>query len=212
MTAVASVLTGGNSYEISQGFGVNLPDVPDWWYAYAADYGLNYGDHPGVDIGVPMDTPLYAIGDGEITQVGNAPYFRPRPVYQKLDTGETVIYGHMWDNAVKVGQRVTAGTFLGTSGRQTNANDPYNRDGDGSGPHVHLEIRNPAGDRVLDPLPYLDGTASIPTTGTTGESSGGSSSGGSASLVGVLVKLGIVVAGCVILFFGIQLAGLPGKE
>ncbi len=207
---IASVLTGGTPYAISQDFGENSPDVPDWWYDYAADYGLKAGDHPGLDIGVPMDTPLYAIADGVIESVGNAPYFRPRPVYQRLNTGEQVIYGHMWSDAVKAGQEVRAGTLLGTSGRQTSASAPYDRQGDGSGPHVHLEIRNQAGNRVLDPLPYLDGSAGIPTTGSPEGS--GSRGQSTPSLLAVLAKFGIVVAGCVVLFFAVQFAAQGGQE
>ena len=206
---VASILTGGQEYPISQGFGVNLPNVPDDWYAYAVDYGLDYGDHPGLDIATPLDTNIYAVGDGEIIQAGESPYFRPFPVYQRLSNGLVVIYGHLRGNAVESGQTVRKGDLIGKSGEQTVAGNPYLPDG--SGPHIHLEVRNAEGTRVIDPMQILEGTADDPIN--PGDSAPPGQSAPWSGSSELLMRAGGTVAGVILLGVGVfMVAALARSE
>lgn len=204
MSEVKSILTGNIAFPITQDYGVNSPDIPDWWYDYARDGGLEAGQHPGLDIGTPLGTPVFAVADGTVTGAVDAPsvdpFFRPNPVYQTAQDGTQIIYGHMWDNVVDAGDKVTKGQYLGTSGEQTVKGT---RTPDGSGPHIHFEVRDPAG-QFINPLDYLNGT-----TGDPGDIPGGDGSNGdggqSGSLSGIVSKLGVSVAGIAVLAVGIVL-------
>lgn len=140
--SVTSFIWNDSPYAISQGFGENSPSVPDSWYAYSADYGLNEGDHAGIDIAMPRGTPISAPEEGDILQSGDSPYFRPDPVWLKTSDGRVIILGHLWSDTVKAGDHVAKGQLVGYSGEQTIAGT---RTPDGSGPHLHLEERQQIG-------------------------------------------------------------------
>jgi cell wall-associated NlpC family hydrolase len=113
--------------EWSQGGGAGM-------YKYAAGLGMP-GGHPALDIGTPTGTQLYAGISGTVMIDGGTgvyalegqeyvPYTGHLQI--QLDNGDVVVYGHMYQIDVRVGQRVEANTPIGTSGY-------YN------GPHLHLE-------------------------------------------------------------------------
>ncbi len=100
--------------------------------------------HPGIDIGVPYGTDIYACQDGVVIQAGwNGGY--GISVIIAHPNGITTLYGHMCDWQVSEGQTVSRGQVIGLVGST----------GFSSGPHIHLEVRI-NGTRV-DPLSYLDG-------------------------------------------------------
>jgi murein DD-endopeptidase MepM/ murein hydrolase activator NlpD len=143
---------------ITQGFGAYSPDTASM-YGYSSDYGWASGTHIGLDVGVPKLTRIYSPVAGEVIQAGPAPYFRPNPVYVLQDNGDVAIFGHLWSDAVTAGQRVGPGTFVGLSGEQTL---PGTMTPDGTGPHIHFELRQPdpttpSGYRAIDPSPELLG-------------------------------------------------------
>jgi murein DD-endopeptidase MepM/ murein hydrolase activator NlpD len=92
---------------------------------------------------MPRGTPIFAKESGVVVEAGANEYFRPKPVYIQEDDGDIAIYGHLWDNTVKRGDHVAAGQKIGISGEQT---IPGTMTPDGSGPHIHFELRRP----VLD--------------------------------------------------------------
>ena len=131
-------------YPITQGFGAQMTDPT--LQAFYTQYGL--AGHDGVDFGVPMDTPLYAVDDGNVIQSGPGDY------------GTTIIiqhawgqsyYGHLSTTAVSVGTHVTKGQLIGYSGES----------GEATGPHLHFGMRPNNPDMTngyygkVDPLPYL---------------------------------------------------------
>jgi hypothetical protein len=154
-TYLTSVVWGGSSRYVTQAYDEYAPGS----YAYAVDVCMVYDHHPGIDIGMPNGTPIYAAEAGTVTQVGCAPYFRPKPVYVQSDSGETHIYGHMSSNVVAAGQRVTRGQLLGYSGEQTVSGSCSTPDG--SGPHLHFERRTSAG-CAINPVPLLTGGGTTP--------------------------------------------------
>jgi len=153
-TYLTSVVWGGTSRLVTQAYN----DYAPGYYAYAADVCMTYDHHPGIDVGMPNGTPIYAAEGGTVTQVGCAPYFRPKPVYVQSDSGEVHIYGHMSSNTVVVNQRVERGTLLGYSGEQTVSGSCTTPDG--SGPHLHFERRS--GTCAIDPVPKLTGGTTTP--------------------------------------------------
>lgn len=97
--------------------------------------------HPGVDIAVPVHTPVLATASGTVTAADSDPVYGH---YVILNHGELeTMYGHNAVLLVEAGERVSRGqpiAYSGNSGRST-------------APHLHYEIRR-AG-RAIDPAPYL---------------------------------------------------------
>ena len=97
--------------------------------------------HPGVDIAVPVHTPVLATASGTVAAADSDPVYGH---YVILNHGELeTMYGHNAVLLVEAGERVSRGqpiAYSGNSGRST-------------APHLHYEIRR-AG-RAIDPAPYL---------------------------------------------------------
>lgn len=101
--------------------------------------------HTGIDIPVPLDTPVLATGPGKVVWAGYGLYYLNADrlddpygiaVSIKHDFGYGgqqlyTIYGHMSDVLVVKGQHVEAGDIIGKVGTT----------GLTTGPHVHLEVR-----------------------------------------------------------------------
>src|SRR2546422_1176 len=95
--------------------------------------------HPGIDIAVPVGTPVRAAAGGVVAQAGTDPAYGLFVLLRHSDGYETM-YGHASRLVVREGDSVEAGRVIalsGSSGRST-------------APHLHFEIRH-AG-KSLDPL------------------------------------------------------------
>lgn len=100
------------------------------------------GGHPGVDIAVPVHTPVLATARGLVAAAESDPVYGHYVVVAHGGGIETM-YGHNAVLLVERGERVTRGqpiAYSGNSGRST-------------APHLHYEIRRDA--RAIDPAPYL---------------------------------------------------------
>ena len=104
--------------------------------------GLVGSVHRGVDIAVPVGTPVRPILEGRVRFAGTMRGYG-RVIW--LDHGEDMlsVYAHLSEVAVAAGQRVTKATVIGKSGRSGNA----------SGPHLHLEVWRWG--REVDPVRFL---------------------------------------------------------
>lgn len=139
MVSLLSGTWGNKAYEVSQPFGVYNADLAGW-YQYAKDYGWPAGTHIGLDVAVPKLTPIYATQPGVVLEAGWSDSFRPNPVKIKEDDGDEAILGHLWEATVSPGQKVKRGQLVGYSGEQTYRGTMTP---DGSGPHIHYELRRP---------------------------------------------------------------------
>jgi murein DD-endopeptidase MepM/ murein hydrolase activator NlpD len=94
--------------------------------------------HPGLDIAVPVGTPVRASGGATVNQIGDDPEYG---LYVLLDHPEEyqTMYGHLSRIIVTDGQGVGAGEVIGLSGNS----------GRSTAPHLHFEIRQ--GGASLDP-------------------------------------------------------------
>ncbi len=109
-------LDGGGSTAVLP-FGANFKYNPFRDLEVTSPYGpREFGgvteQHYGVDLAVPVGTPLPAIGAGRIVSVGEDGLFGRHVVYE-LDSGEVIRYAHMKANApflVTEGQRIASGT------------------------------------------------------------------------------------------------------
>jgi len=87
-----------------------------------------YPGHDGVDLNAPNDNgkPYYAAVPGNIVYVGSGRGYG-NAIFQQSKYG-TLVYGHSSRTAVKVGQTVAAGQYIGNVGSTGNS----------SGPHLHF--------------------------------------------------------------------------
>lgn len=109
--------------------------------------------HNGIDLGVPVGTPVYPMKPGVVTGVDascndprNGAYFSVRHA-----DGAKSTYVHMSEVFVREGQRVDLNTKLGLTGGA--AGNPCS--GRSTGPHLHLIIR-PDGKNSIDPAPVIN--------------------------------------------------------
>ena len=117
-------------------------------YQYGSTAGGRYRPHHGLDLSNPLGTPILAVAEGEVVHAGKdnpallGPYtnFYGLAVVirlnQRLSTPEGeqdvyVLYGHMSEVRVTVGQQVKPGDVVGLVGMT----------GIAIGPHLHLEVR-----------------------------------------------------------------------
>jgi murein DD-endopeptidase MepM/ murein hydrolase activator NlpD len=95
--------------------------------------------HPGIDIAVPLGTPVRASGGGSVTAAGyDADY--GLFVLLRHPSGYETMYGHLSRLIAAEGDDVQAGQVIGLSGNS----------GRSTAPHLHFEIRRD--DKSVDPL------------------------------------------------------------
>ena len=94
-------------------------------------FGNRWGRmHNGIDIGVPVGSPVKAVFDGTVTFSGSNGAYGQLVIIQHTD-GYSTYYAHNSKLRVSVGQSVTQGQVIASSGNT----------GRSTGPHVHFEIR-----------------------------------------------------------------------
>lgn len=98
--------------------------------------------HPGIDIAVPMGTPIRAAGGGTVAEAGDDPEYGHFILITHPD-GYQSMYGHASRVLVLPGQVVAAGEVIGLSGST----------GRSTAPHLHFEVRR--GGRSIDPRSLL---------------------------------------------------------
>lgn len=118
---------------------VNMANPP-----ITSGFGHRWGRlHAGIDLALPVGTPLYAMAEGTVERVvSSCPQVGSKAgncgggiggwgnhVKIKMDNGHAYLFAHMSKPAVKTGDRVTQGQALGLSGNS----------GKTTGPHLHLE-------------------------------------------------------------------------
>jgi murein DD-endopeptidase MepM/ murein hydrolase activator NlpD len=129
----ASVITGGQSYPVTQAY---------WAQADPSWYPSTGGHHMGIDLAVPLNTPLYAPFAGKVVHAGPMEGYG---IAVMIDTGfGYLLLGHLNQANVRVGDMVRVGSQLGLSGNT----------GFSTGPHLHIEMRDYNGN-YIDPNMYL---------------------------------------------------------
>ncbi|MEV0842021.1 peptidoglycan DD-metalloendopeptidase family protein [Actinocatenispora sera] len=106
-------------------------------------FGTRWGVlHAGVDLAVPMRTPVHAAHAGRVSIAGTYGGYG-RAVGIENGQGVATVYGHNSKVLVHDGQWVRAGQVIALSGNT----------GDSHGPHLHFEMRRHG--VPFNPLPYL---------------------------------------------------------
>lgn len=109
--------------------------------------------HDGVDIGVPIGTPVYAAAAGEVVTSkyylkGNydGSYKNGYGNYVMIDHGDYyTLYGHLqYKKVVSVGQSVSKGQLIAYTASTGNS----------TGPHLHFEVRK--GKTAVNPMQFFN--------------------------------------------------------
>ena len=148
--------------------GVSIPSrMPVNGATLTSGYGLRWHpviggrrQHKGVDLAMPIGTPVYATADGVISK---ADWFSSYGLYISIEHGGNIEtrYGHLSRLNVAAGQMVHKGDligYVGSTGRST-------------GPHLHYEVR--IAGVAVNPIPYLQGGSPVPAAATTQVAIGG---------------------------------------
>ena len=106
--------------------------------------------HRGIDIAVPVGTPVRATGKGKVVFAGERRGYGATVIVEH-DNGDRTLYGHNAAVTVRTGDTVDSGTVVASSGNT----------GRSTGPHVHYE-RIPGGRPVTGNAATLEVAASDP--------------------------------------------------
>jgi len=123
-------------HPVTQGFGcTGYSAEPHIGVPGTSTYCAHF--HTGVDFAVPSGIDLYSVGKGTVIVAGNYGGYGNTVIVQ-LDNYYRVLYGHLSSVAVTPNERVNIGDRIGLSGSTGNS----------SGPHLHLELRDPYNEPV----------------------------------------------------------------
>lgn len=113
------------------------------WYGWRKDpFSGRRTFHSAIDIAAPYGTPIYAAGEGRVTETGYSP-ITGRFVVIAHSGGFKSLYGHMSEILVQEGARVASGSLIGRVGTT----------GYSTGPHVHFVIMKSGS--TVNPINYL---------------------------------------------------------
>jgi hypothetical protein len=136
-----------------------------WPEPYTVNPGSPYGPrrdpitgaanswHHGIDVAMPIGTKLIAAADGTIAHKGSGASGGYTLIIRHEGNWHTVYYHLQYPSHLNIGDRVSAGDIVASSGNT----------GRSTGPHLHFELRRSKtwGDTV-DPVPYLQGHFRVP--------------------------------------------------
>ncbi len=136
----AQLLDGGYMFPV---LGATANDFSDDWGAPRATTGF----HQGIDVFMPTGTPLLAVQDGTLYNVGWN-NLGGRRLWLLDDNGNHFYYAHLsgFSPLAREGARVRRGDvlgFVGTTG-----------DAVGTPPHLHFQV-HPGGGAAVPPYPYV---------------------------------------------------------
>jgi hypothetical protein len=111
---------------------------------FTSGFGYRWGVlHGGIDIANAIGTPIVAVADGVVVDVGPTAGYGAWVKLRHAD-GTVTLYGHVNTWLVNKGDRVMAGDQIATIGNRGNS----------TGPHCHFEVLLNGTDRI-DPVPWL---------------------------------------------------------
>ena len=103
--------------------------------------------HNGIDLSAGIDTEIYAVHSGTISDIGYQPRGLGNYVTVTHDNGYSSTYGHMnkYPQGISIGKKVAQGEVIGYSGNTGNS----------TGPHLHFILEDETGE-TFSPDPYFN--------------------------------------------------------
>jgi murein DD-endopeptidase MepM/ murein hydrolase activator NlpD len=142
---------------ITQGFGPTA-------YVFEASYAGFRHFHTGIDLAVPLGTPVFAAADGVVVlarpmaDTGGRLVGYGNYIVIQHDAGLKTLYGHLLTIGVKEGDIVHRGQLVGLVGSTGNS----------TGPHTHFEVR--IENSPVDPMQMLPDRPPLPAAPIPGAS------------------------------------------
>ena len=142
LTATGKLLWPIPHAPVSQSFGPT-------GYTFEAAYAGFPHFHTGIDLSVPLGTPVFAAADGVVvlarsmTDAGGVLVGYGNYIIIQHDAGLKSLYGHLLAIGVKEGDQVKRGQLIGLVGSTGNS----------TGPHTHFEVR--IDNSPVDPMQML---------------------------------------------------------
>ena len=124
-----------------------FPVEEGYYWRLTSPFGWRWGGsdfHEGIDIAVPLGTPLVAVADGKVLKAGYNNLSGNYVVLEHPQWNMTSHYAHMSKIFVKPGQKVKKGEVIGLSGNT----------GRSTGPHLHFGLKRYG--YWVDPMPYFE--------------------------------------------------------
>ena len=143
----------------------------DYWLAHITQYWQGYPGEEGTDFSMPEDTPIYAVQGGTVLGVGY--YGGGGVVSIKAGNQLAEYYQHLDCINVSVGQAVSAGQKIGTSGGSLTSQPyhpacgHYSTSTYSTGPHLEFGINATYGG-MWNPGHYTPNTSPLPLLDTLG--------------------------------------------
>lgn len=106
--------------------------------------GFDFRVHRGVDIPLPVGTPVHAMGPGQVQFAGTMSGYG-RVVIIEHSRRTRTLYAHLSEVHVRTGDAVAGRPVIALSGATGNV----------TGPHLHFEVHRHG--RAEDPVPLLGG-------------------------------------------------------
>ena len=128
----------------------------DYCGSYDLDAGQFTGPHCGLDLKLPLGTPVGSVAGGRVQYVGSDALFGLHVIveHHSADGVFFSIYAHLGAASVRAGQDVTAGQVIGTVGMT----------GETSAPHVHFQIDRKQNGEAAPHQPYVTEGVASPAT------------------------------------------------
>lgn len=122
-------------------------------FRVSSEYGVleevRKGAHTGIDLAMPEGTQLRSIYDGVVTNVFDGSGAIGKGVKIHTEEGKDIIYGHMSDVDVKIGESLNKGDMIGLSGNTGNS----------TGPHLHFGMKENG--HFVDPSQHAEQLSSM---------------------------------------------------
>jgi len=115
---------------------------------YGVSDSLHHTGHTGVDLAMPIGTEIHSPIDGTVITVRDLGNWNAgKYIKVRTEDGNTdLIFGHLSEFKVKVGDRVDKGDLIALSGNT----------GHSTGPHLHLGARDAHTGGWLNPEKWVD--------------------------------------------------------
>jgi len=111
----------------------DYPATFEFGAPYGGLLGIKLKHHEGIDIGMPISTPIFAPVDGAVKTCNGCETCSSYGKYINLESGKLwILLAHLSEVLVEKGQFVKAGQLIGRSGMT----------GKATGPHLHIGIHD----------------------------------------------------------------------